>query len=653
MRGCFFLLALMFYTSNVQGQKRNNIWAFGDNVGLNFNTNPVSVFKSKSKGTIPPYYISSICAGNGNLLFYTDGQTVWNRDNFVLPKYQKWWPWHGNVMPLITPYVSNDSLYYIFGIDDDEADRTNSFKLQYLTIKMYNPGDIEEAVYPRPASVTSFYTTLLKNASHVLAGTGHCNQKDTWITVHSPGALYSFLITANGVNPVPVVTPVPASVLPVKRLNAKYSNIKFSANGERLIVPENDNNKIAVFDFNTQTGKFSNAMTIAVPEGQILEDIEISADAGKLYSGAYETLDDYAGTEVHHIYQMDLNAGSPQEIEKTLYPLAGDRVACVRTCFTIRRNMQLGPDGKIYISKREGSPLTLDRTFAVIDNPSRTGIDAQYFETKIDFGKMPRVLNYNYIRSQNFTARENSIQVRKNTCVDKPVEFSLIFSRLDSVKWDFGDASSGGKNFSTLFKPQHQYPGPGSYKVRAIIYTGCLLDTASAAITVQEDKAVHISAAINDTALCIGDQLVLNAAAPFSKEYLWENGLIYPERIIDKPGAYAVTIFNDCSVDRKSFKVTFTVCPCGIHMPNAFTPNYDGLNDVFKPVYDCHPKDYQVKIYDRYGALVFESTQPDKGWNGKNRNNEMPAGVYVWVMKYQHPGTKEIIRKNGIVTLLR
>jgi gliding motility-associated-like protein len=114
-----------------------------------------------------------------------------------------------------------------------------------------------------------------------------------------------------------------------------------------------------------------------------------------------------------------------------------------------------------------------------------------------------------------------------------------------------------------------------------------------------------------------------------------------------------VTIFNDCSFDRKLFKVTFKLCPCGLHMPNAFTPNSDGLNDVFKPVFECSPKEYQLKIYDRYGSIVFESNQSNEGWNGKKRQNELPVGIYMWMIKYQHPGTKEMIRKTGIVTLLR
>ncbi|MEO6219118.1 MAG: hypothetical protein ABIO81_01730, partial [Ginsengibacter sp.] len=229
------LFCISFALQNLHAQKRNNVWAFGDSVGLNFNTNPVSLFKSKSKGTTPPYYISSICDKDGNLMFYTDGLTMWNRNNIPLPVYNKFWPWFDNVMPLITPYIDNDSLYYIFGVESNGLDKPNpnSHKLLYFSTKMYKSGDIEEAVYPRPSNKL-FPTILLPNASRVLAGTGHCNQVDTWIIGHSPGAFYTFLMTKNGVNPVPVITQVPASVLPLKLLNVDISNLKISANSERM-----------------------------------------------------------------------------------------------------------------------------------------------------------------------------------------------------------------------------------------------------------------------------------------------------------------------------------------------------------------------------------------------------------------------------------
>ena len=660
IRVYFFFLVVAFFHGNSNAQKRNNIWAFGNNIGLNFNTDPVTPFISKSNGKTPPYYVSSICDKNGNLLFYTDGLTVWNGNNFALPKYKDWWPWFKNVIPLITPYVSNDSLYYLFGIDELGPEEGNSYKLQYLSIKMRNPGDMEEAVFPRPVSISSYYTTLLSNTSHVLAGTAHCNQKDTWITTHAPGALYSFLITDSGVNPVPVISPVPASILPQRKLITKYGNIKFSANGEKLIIP--DSNKIVVFDFDNQTGKFSHPLVLSIPQDQTLEDLEISADGSKIYFGSFEMPDPDVPAEVHYLYQMDLDAGSAGQIENTLYKInSGDIAVCMRSCYVLQRTMQLGPDGKIYIIRRDGitgpagTIAELGKTLDVINDPSKAGIDANYVESQVNLKRVPKVINYNYIRSASFTNGENSIQYQKNNCVDKPVQFSLIYTKLDSVKWEFGDPATGNENFSTLIKPQHLYSAPGSYTARAFIYNRCTIDTASVTVIIEKGNAVHLPTSIKDTVICLGGELAINTTTPFAKEYKWENGLTNPQRIIDKSGIYTISVFNDCSLDRKSFKVTFKVCPCNFFIPNAFSPNHDGLNDIFKPIFDCtpFPKDYQLKIYDRFGGVVFESNKANEGWDGKKRETALPIGIYVWVIKYRHPGEKEIIRKNGTVTLLR
>lgn len=653
--GYFFFLVLILFCNNLHAQKRNNVWAFGDSVGLNFNTNPVSVFKSGSKGLKPPYYISSICDKEGNLMFYTDGITVWNRNNRILPVYNKYWPWFENVIPLITPYVGNDSLYYIFGVESDGLDRPNpnSHKLIYFSTKMYKSGDIEEVVYPRPSNKL-FPAILLTDASRVLAGTGHCNQVDTWIIGHSPGAFFSFLITKNGVDPVPVISSVPSSVLPLKKLNVDISNLKISANSERMALPDNDNNKIVVFDFDNQTGKFSNPLVFSITDKETIEDVELSADGKKLYYGSFITEEDDIGAKVHFLYQLDLDAGPPDEIKKTLYRVngRGDRTPCIRSCYMIQRTMQLGPDGKIYVNRRE-SDIGIDKNIGVIEDPSAIGKNVQYYASKIDLKRMPKYINYNYIRSASFTLKENSIQYNKNTCFDQPVQFNPIYNRLDSIKWDFGDSQSGNLNLSSQKNPSHKYPGPGTYIVHAVIYDRCLADTATATVFINKEASVHVPASIKDTLLCAGEKLTFDATAPFIKKYIWDDGYNKAKRDIDKAGSYTVTVYNDCSFESKTFNVTFKMCPCKPYIPNAFTPNYDGLNDVFRPVIECVPKEYQFQIYDRYGGIIFKSDKLNEGWNGNKGQTPLSAGIYVWILNYRHPGTRKFISKKGTVTLLR
>jgi gliding motility-associated-like protein len=649
----YFLILLLFASFSARGQKRYNVWPFGDSVGLDFNNGTVKGIFTATEGDRWPYNTASVCDTAGRLLFYTDGYTMWNATHNKMPVWRAWWPWAGKVTPLICPYPGNDSLHYVFGV----SDKQNPNKLLYFTTKLRNPGDLEEAVYPQPTSI-NYFTVLADNASRMLAGTAHCNQKDTWITTHEPGVLKNFLITTSGINPDPVVSTIPASVLPVEKLEAAYSNIKYAANGERMIVPVFAGNRLVVFDFDNQSGRFSNPVSIGLPDNYVLEDFEMSPDGSKLYVGAYEVTDIENDIEMHYVVQMDLNAGSPAQVEASMVRLndLGDRDACSPrgSCIWVERNMQLGPDGKIYVNMRDiGNSRSLDSKLSVIEEPNKKGLDARYRRTLVSVDRKYKMLGYQYIRSGSYSLRENGIQFRRRTCAGQPVQFNLLFNRVDSVKWEFGDPASGS-NTSTDLNPQHQYPGPGTYTVKAIIYSRCLVDTATSTVRIDADIPVKVPDSIKDTIVCTGSKLELNASMSSATAYTWDNGLIYPDRVIDQPGTYMVTLYNDCSVDRKAFEVVYKDCPCQVFVPNAFTPNNDGKNDVFRPGLQCFVKEYRLTIYHRYGNKAFETSDPFQGWTGKSGNSSLfPSGVYVWMIEYRNPNNNEFVRKSGTVTLIR
>ncbi|MEI6695021.1 MAG: gliding motility-associated C-terminal domain-containing protein [Bacteroidota bacterium] len=91
-----------------------------------------------------------------------------------------------------------------------------------------------------------------------------------------------------------------------------------------------------------------------------------------------------------------------------------------------------------------------------------------------------------------------------------------------------------------------------------------------------------------------------------------------------------------------------------IWMPNSFTPNGDGLNDVFKGVSATEVKDFNIYIYNRLGQQVFESSNIQIGWDGKFLGNDSPQGVYTFVMTYQTGiNQQSIIRKTGQINLYR
>jgi gliding motility-associated-like protein len=90
-----------------------------------------------------------------------------------------------------------------------------------------------------------------------------------------------------------------------------------------------------------------------------------------------------------------------------------------------------------------------------------------------------------------------------------------------------------------------------------------------------------------------------------------------------------------------------------LKIPNVFTPNGDGVNDVFKIDISGFKK-YSLVIWNRWGNNVFESDNPDKMWNGKTNNDggENPAGTYYYLFNYQLRGEQEQTIR-GSITLIR
>jgi gliding motility-associated-like protein len=91
---------------------------------------------------------------------------------------------------------------------------------------------------------------------------------------------------------------------------------------------------------------------------------------------------------------------------------------------------------------------------------------------------------------------------------------------------------------------------------------------------------------------------------------------------------------------------------CGTFIPNGFTPNHDGLNDIFKPIITGNIISYHFSVFNRWGQKVFESFEPGKGWDGTLKNIPLKTDVFIWICEYQLAG-KPVVLKRGTVTLIR
>ncbi len=110
-----------------------------------------------------------------------------------------------------------------------------------------------------------------------------------------------------------------------------------------------------------------------------------------------------------------------------------------------------------------------------------------------------------------------------------------------------------------------------------------------------------------------------------------------------------VTTGNGCSASAKETVNVFY----DLLMPNAFTPNGDGKNDLFRIPPSVPVSILRFSVYNRWGEMVFGTTSSSTGWDGRLGNKPQPTGVYVWMVDFYNPLTKKTERKKGTVELVR
>ena len=151
----------------------------------------------------------------------------------------------------------------------------------------------------------------------------------------------------------------------------------------------------------------------------------------------------------------------------------------------------------------------------------------------------------------------------------------------------------------------------------------------------------------NDTTLCEGQHLLLSAETPYCT-YLWQDGSTEATYLVRYAGVYQVLVSNLCFDETAEIEVFYQRCEQELYIPSSFTPNSDGLNDQFKPIFAYPEKveEYTIYIYNRWGNLLFTSQNPEQGWTGEG----CLSGVYTYVIFYKTEGKGGKV-VNGTVTI--
>jgi gliding motility-associated-like protein len=153
-----------------------------------------------------------------------------------------------------------------------------------------------------------------------------------------------------------------------------------------------------------------------------------------------------------------------------------------------------------------------------------------------------------------------------------------------------------------------------------------------------------------DNICLFGNRPVTITLPPDYKSYLWQDGNTSSTYTIYQPGTYAVEVSNDCgSVTNRA---TATICSPDLFVPNAFTPNGDGYNDLFRLMMPHGQELLEFRIFNRFGGELFCTTNIQQGWDGTFKGALQPLGAYVYFIRYLNIDKQEKQLK-GTVMLLR
>ncbi len=190
----------------------------------------------------------------------------------------------------------------------------------------------------------------------------------------------------------------------------------------------------------------------------------------------------------------------------------------------------------------------------------------------------------------------------------------------------------------------------GTYWVRVTIDSSCI---ATDTINVNYISPPPTLNLVKDTTLC--DGIPISVTIPNGAyNILWYDGDTNNLHILNQAGIYYISISNKCGVVKDSIKLIYKNCdPYVISIPNSFTPNGDGLNDVFKIETLAEFSAFHLYIYNRWGEQIFYSEDKNKGWDGTFKGKAVPMGVYIYLVTGTIKDTNEQIKINGTVTVLR
>lgn len=366
------ILGLLVYSSLCYSQKQGNIWYFGDHAGLDFSTgNPLTI----NDGQIPILFCPAchsegtavICDSSGSLLFYTNGNKVWNKDHQVMANGDSLLSNGSSTQgALIIPKPGSSRFYYLFTTDAFFInDLQYGFRYNIIDMCLDNGhGDIIGG---------QKNILLLDTVCEKLTGVRHSNGIDYWVIVHKfwSDAFYSYHLSNSGIidtviSHVGTIHPKPSGQ---QITGTAIGQMKASPNGQKLALVNGNANYGTIaeyFDFNSSNGVVSNCVNIQTDTNYAYYGVSFSPDNSKLYIACY--------INGNGIYQYDLNAGggNPDSVRTSCTQIANP--------YFNFQGLQLANNGKIYATR---SPYGVNPYMDVVNFPNNPGSGCGYVDSAV------------------------------------------------------------------------------------------------------------------------------------------------------------------------------------------------------------------------------------------------------------------------------
>lgn len=672
----------------MQAQRQHDNWYFGTNVAFNFNTgaSPVEVANaSQITGTVSATVSN---ATTGQLLFYTDGITVWNRNNNIMDNGAGLLtnPVCGHVTSCPNPVKADQ--HYIF--------MHNNGQLRYALIDMAENGGL--------GKVISTDNLLAPAIANKFAIARHATTDSYWLITfrgsNGNDTFECYPITNAGIQ-----API-RSVMGFHNGITTLGDLVTDRAGDKIFIAFNSPTAAAInqYGFSKTCGTVGTPKNLPIGAGWThAKSLAFSPSSLQMYAIFGQNqgrVVQYSGTDFQSSQEISNNTEAYNDIK-------------------------LGTDGKIYITKNvTGNP---SGRIDVIEKPDLFSLAAAYMVNNMTLSNGKTATRFPVLMYDISIPGNPVITTKvdvKNTCYKDTTVFTPSnMPFLDSLLWDFNDTNSLYKT-STNDIPSHIFTDTGVYNVSLSWFLCGLKYSIYKEVSIIKPPKVNLGA---DTTLCFEDIITLQGPKG-SFDYTWNTGHKDTTLIVDTAGIYSLTIsigpkcaesdtiaisyypklevdFFDstyflCEEDGETLNLTagsgfatylwepgltanqtytatktgwhkvyvtnskgceaqdsvqiFTLCDNWLLMPEAFSPNNDLLNDTFAPVF-TEVFNFGIEVYSRWGEKVFESNDPKKGWDGTYKNAFLPTDTYLWKLRYQGYYDKVLrtYTKNGVVKLIR